>query len=91
MCDQNVKCGSCREMFTSETNATLCSLCSEEVSNMILSSVYVSDYKMSIVTVNTFQINILWPSKDYGSMYLKLLKRKKDSNGNNGDVGVTLV
>ena len=59
MCDQKVKCGSCSEMFTSETNATLCSVCSKEVSNLISSSVLVWDYKMVIATINTFQINVL--------------------------------
>ena len=59
MCDQKVKCGSCLETFTSETNATLCSLCSKEVSNPISSSVRVWDYKMATVTINTFQINVL--------------------------------
>ena len=32
--NQKVKCTSCGKMFISETNATLCPLCSEEVSNM---------------------------------------------------------
>jgi hypothetical protein len=89
--DQKVECTSCGETFTPETNATLCSVCPKEVSNMISSSVRGWDHKIVIVTINSFQINRLWPSKDYGSMCPILLKRKKIPMINNGDVRIALV
>ncbi len=91
MCDQKVKCGSCLEMFTSETNATLCSVCSKEVSNPISSSVRVWDYKMAIVNnqyfsnQRTIAIKRLWIDVSH------IVKEKKDSNDNNGDVGINSV